>query len=468
MLHRLCVFVAWIFLCPSTLSPTLAVDLPSSSPNPTRVGWVDEPDDGRGTASILWQCLSTIFLCLVVIPHLNTPPKLLSVSQSLRRRINWVIMGFFAPELICVNAVEQYWNARQFRNRVALQGIKLSLRQSFFVALGGLGFRTLIDSPSDVPKNVKPAHSQLKHPGEDVTEQSKKEVTASSTTVEDPVENKLPEAPKPKGEDIIRIYGRKPPGFQIVPAKNWEQDALRFCAHHCPTDDEIQALAKEDTVGKLVTFLQALWTLCQIIARRCLGIHVSLLEYLTPAYLVLSTISYAAWFGKPYNVEHIFVRAVRGDTDDLLLPAFLNGDGDAPQLWCTTNAEGGWLELDDIGDAVEVDRSDSISLPLSGIIFSGIPFLAWNHSFPTVAELWLWRANCISVGALLPVFVLLLWKKLKYGWNAVDPWISLFCLVLYSFGRLYLLLECFIELRSAPVGIYQSVDWIKYLPHFGL
>ena len=44
---------------------------------------------------------------------------------------------------------------------------------------------------------------------------------------------------------------------------------------------------------------------------------------------------------------------------------------------------------------------------------------------------------------------------------------SLIGLCLYIILRLYLLVAIFISLRLVPANVYTTVDWSRYIPHFG-
>lgn len=67
------------------------------------VGWVPEPNT-RGTFSILWTCLVTLFLCVWSALHLNIPAKTTFTSKVLRRT-QWLVLALLAPELVCVTQV---------------------------------------------------------------------------------------------------------------------------------------------------------------------------------------------------------------------------------------------------------------------------------------------------------------------------------------------------------------------------
>lgn len=68
----------------------------------------------RSTWSIVWSCLSTVFLCSWVVVHPNIPGP--SESMFLARL---KIMGcmLIAPELVIVWAARQWFAARDIANR---------------------------------------------------------------------------------------------------------------------------------------------------------------------------------------------------------------------------------------------------------------------------------------------------------------------------------------------------------------
>jgi hypothetical protein len=108
-----------------------------------------------------------------------------------------------------------------------------------------------------------------------------------------------------------------------------------------------------------------------------------------------------------------------------------------------------------------------------GSIFSAIHMLAWNWSFPTLAERTLWRiwstgtaVSCVSIGMLLLISAQL---SDKQRWPPqIGPFIGawlVFFIGVYLVGRLIIIIQiaCF---RKSPAGLYKTVDWSTYLPHF--
>lgn len=79
--------------------------------NSTLVGFVSEPD-GRGTLSLVFSCLFTLFICVWSAVHLNLPSIDESPSEYSYRYLKWSILGIFGPELVIWAAWRQYLSAR--------------------------------------------------------------------------------------------------------------------------------------------------------------------------------------------------------------------------------------------------------------------------------------------------------------------------------------------------------------------
>lgn len=152
-----------------------------------------------------------------------------------------------------------------------------------------------------------------------------------------------------------------------------------------------------------------------------------------------------------------------------------------------------------------------IGLAVTGFLYGGLHGLAWNAPFATRLEKLLWR---ISSVAILSTFVLVL---LFYSWEVSSPiwqnfdesvepfknllkpfdrlinkdgwrkWtgrllgypLAIFLLILrmlydisviaaaalYCVARVYLVVECFLNLAHLPDSVYQVPIWSQYVPH---
>ena len=74
--------------------------------------WVDDPDS-RGTWSILYSCVFTLVLCVWTAIHLNIPGHGETQCQQWLRKVKWVLIAIFAPELGTFAAWQQWWRAGQ-------------------------------------------------------------------------------------------------------------------------------------------------------------------------------------------------------------------------------------------------------------------------------------------------------------------------------------------------------------------
>ena len=81
--------------------------------------WVKEPD-GRGTWSLVYGCIFTIFLCVWTAVHVNTPPDFVRPQWRWARKLGLVTLAVVWPDLILYIAfrerqeageLEKYLNA---------------------------------------------------------------------------------------------------------------------------------------------------------------------------------------------------------------------------------------------------------------------------------------------------------------------------------------------------------------------
>lgn len=157
-------------------------------------------------------------------------------------------------------------------------------------------------------------------------------------------------------------------------------------------------------------------------------------------------------------------------------------------------------------DGIRKGKELYIGLAITGFVYGGLHCLAWHAPFATRVETLLWRISSIAVMATF-VLVLLFysWELLPPIWQdidaALDPfasfslekrvdmpeWLELFLLpfqgiflfglkvlwdltvaaaaALYCLARIYLVVECFINLSHLPESVYAVPVWSQYVPH---
>ena len=121
-------------------------------------------------------------------------------------------------------------------------------------------------------------------------------------------------------------------------------------------------------------------------------------------------------------------------------------------------------------------------IALASVFYGAIHAAAWNDSFPTDIEAWMWRASVCHI-----MFWGLLWATLELGAhryrileNAMEYskaskiplWQKLVfgipngcCVLLFLVARCFVVVEAFISVRSLPPDAYSTPPWTQVFPH---
>jgi hypothetical protein len=145
-----------------------------------------------------------------------------------------------------------------------------------------------------------------------------------------------------------------------------------------------------------------------------------------------------------------------------------------------------------------------VGMTFACAIYGGLHLIAWNAPFPSRLEKMLWRISGLGVASFGPVYVAQmisltvnrLFKKLtrskdhRIAWSwwrspstdipdsgwviyrilfwVLCLWVALYVgcyLPLYVFSRVYLIVECFINIFHLPESVFLTPDWSQYFPH---
>jgi hypothetical protein len=141
-----------------------------------------------------------------------------------------------------------------------------------------------------------------------------------------------------------------------------------------------------------------------------------------------------------------------------------------------------------------------IMLMLAGSIYGLVHLIAWSGPFTSLVQRWMWRGSCLIIASPTAIFMIgypaletydkYLWGKTwayvvfaplwipakivrktfpsgSAQWKiAMYGTIALLSLV-YLAARVFLLVECFINLSQLPPEVYQIPQWAQYIPHLG-
>ncbi|KAM0547470.1 hypothetical protein ACHAPJ_010343 [Fusarium lateritium] len=131
-------------------------------------------------------------------------------------------------------------------------------------------------------------------------------------------------------------------------------------------------------------------------------------------------------------------------------------------------------------------------------LYGGVHLTAWQWKFPSYAEEIMWKVSCLLIICELLTFFLLVpaclvllsindnlakiiddnmpkkwqsyWisgKELLYKCFSLCVGLVLYLMSsAYAFARIFIIVESFISLRHAPVGVFLSPEWVELFPHF--
>ncbi|TAQ90572.1 hypothetical protein B7494_g1095 [Chlorociboria aeruginascens] len=233
--------------------------------------WVDDPP-GRGTWSLVYSNVFTILVCVYTAIHMNIPPIGDTNLMCWARKIKWVIIAIFAPEIVVFTAFLQWLKARTFLAKLLkivsenenpnvmnfheLDGSesRFDMLYAYYTVMGGF----VIDV-EDLDNNMK---------------------TVTLT---------------PRGLLFLAKSGH-------------------FC-HVRRTD--IQDKSKADVLAKSLACLQILWVIVQALERKIADYPITLLELHTIAHIICALIMYGMWIQKPLNIQEPTM-VVFGDNPEIV------------------------------------------------------------------------------------------------------------------------------------------------------
>lgn len=204
------------------------------------VGWTPEPST-RGTASLVYSCISTTIICTWSALHLNVPVQQDASNTSLFfRKLRYLLAALVAPELIAVFAYNDWLDARALTRKMrSLKGhCTWSTPLSFFVVMYGV-------------------HVQY-----------------------------------PSGQKIPLFAEYAVDYFQ----RNWlDPGSISL--------QVIRDKSKANGFNKTVASLQITWFLSQLITRAAAHVSITPLELFTVAYVICAVAAYAFWWHKPFDLQ---------------------------------------------------------------------------------------------------------------------------------------------------------------------
>ena len=229
-------------------------------------GWTPQPNSKSGTASVIWQCLTTIGLCTYVVVHVNIPAVPLGKVATFLRKVLVVLIGVVFPEVWAWGAVSQLIEARKLVKEAKRLNHSVTLKQAFFIYSGGIAIWDL--------------HRCI---------------------------------PLVKAKDLMgkEVFVNSKSVWYRDWKKEISEKEIAMLASNVPSDEEIDDKSKPDTLVKIVTLLQALWFVVQVAARGQQELVIVPMQIGTLAYVSMAAVIYSCWWHKAYDVKVSCVLDVR-------------------------------------------------------------------------------------------------------------------------------------------------------------
>ncbi|KAF2738084.1 hypothetical protein EJ04DRAFT_486788 [Polyplosphaeria fusca] len=210
----------------------------STTSHATFVAWTAEPD-GRGTASLMYSCLSTILICTWSALHINLPRQGATTWNNVLRKTRYMLLALIAPEYFAYQAYDDWKDARALSSTLKIyeERGEWDRMLSFFALMGGIAVRDSTGHAFRLPP------SQL--------------------------------------EPLLR----------------------KQCINIGDIDSQqVHDKSKGDPFTKAIAFIQITWFFLQLIGRVAAHLSITTLELFTLAYVACALWTYIFWWNKPKDV----------------------------------------------------------------------------------------------------------------------------------------------------------------------
>jgi hypothetical protein len=411
------------------------------------VSWIPNPQ-GRGTLGIVWPCLITTLLSAWIALHMNVHQTDRPQWRRLLKKLFFIIITIYAPELTLSYAAIQLLHARNLR---------------FYV--NNLKVKLWRDSPAIRERSSKEsAHHCCPIANGQVSLEDEEMWTlehgffAYMGGIALKMSDALREQTSPSNGDAISLTSA---GVRLL------------SRHQMLPSISTKTIRNKTNPGYLLQFIvlfQNLWMLLQTISRLTNDLPITLLEITALAQVFGSMVIYVVWWRKPRDIrDPIMIDLTECPTCLKILQR--NNFSERHVTNCLP--EDSILDLLHGKVKITVPEPGSryivLLVSISILVYGGIYASAWNSSFPTRAEELIWQvATCVMTAVAI---VFLICGMLLFLGAEDKLWVVVVQNIgvgIYVLMRSLLIVESISSLRKLPLGAFETpASWVNNMPHVG-
>ena len=379
-----------------------------------RHGWAPEPS-GRGTWSILWSCLATIFICTWSALHLDVPNKH-GRWYLFFRKLGWMLIAATAPEIVLYNAADNFFESRDLLRHLRNQGHRSwTLTHTQFAHARGFWTRT----PAKEESKCRPDRLRKLIENRDID---------GPPISEDELKS------RGQGDWVIKLIAIVQIIWYVV------QTLVRAIKHFQTTALEIMTVA---------------FVFCSVFIYGFSLNQPQDIEY--PVFIEISDAALAATDGTTSTTEAKTPATIETNRLSQAEEGGETARALAHGARAVSHYAPGWA-------------ASTVPVLLFGLFacgFGAIHCLAWNSPFPTLKERLAWRI-CAAATTAMPasLAVISAFAVLVDTGESLLIFMGVFVVFGYILGRTTLIVLAFMSLRALPYDALRTVDWNNYIPHF--
>ncbi|OJA10965.1 hypothetical protein AZE42_08484 [Rhizopogon vesiculosus] len=388
-------------------------------------------NDIRTLSDIIWGCTATLFACTWTAIHPNIPGMDERKVAIVLRRLFMMVIALLAPELIITWATLQFFSAQKATK---------DFNDTFGARYG----------------QAESGHLNI---GEEIAATVLPEISPS-------LEMDSAEASARKSKDGYRkwavthgffawmggflLYVNDKPRAPLTP------DELHGFVSDGSVDmpdiaeADILDRSKGDELSKSVAMLQLVWFVIQLIARWVQKLPVTLLEVDTLAVAALTCIAYSWWWKKPKDVGRPYIVRWKAESPPTSL------------AYGKVNTK--LVAGDDFSYFHYLAHSLFGLMGFEPMISPGAWHGVWRDTLFGL-ELFVSEAHRADIVACGFPWGIGHWKFLPSMEGFVGV-VIVISSVAYTAARLTLIVLTVMSFQSLPSGVYNTVAWTKFIPHF--